>query len=66
MKLHNPFEVAMDGNSIWLAMCLVITVVLCSSLFIVSTLHFFGPWFLLSTFGIVLGGRILYAVMKGK
>jgi hypothetical protein len=66
MKLHNPLDVAANNENPLLMILLVITVVLCFSLFIVTTLHFFGPWFLLTSIGLILGGRILYAVFKGK
>jgi len=66
MKLHNPFEVAMNSKNPLLMTILIGTVVLCSILFLTVVAHHLGPWFLLAILGIVLGGRILYAVVKGK
>jgi hypothetical protein len=70
MKLHNPFKVAAnDGNgemNVGLVVFLAMTIVLCGTFFIIVTLHFFGPWFLMAILGIVGSGRILYAVFKGK
>jgi hypothetical protein len=66
MKLHNPIEVAMNSQNPLLMIILICTVILCGSLFLTVVMHHLGPWFLLAILGIVLGGRILYAVVKGK
>ena len=66
MKLDNTIEVAMNSGGPTLMMLLIIVILVCGILFTIATLHFFGPWFLLTVFGIVAVVRILYAVFNGK